>query len=237
LIFFTTSRGGILSLLIGTALWLAGLGGGHRSRPLLISFAALFLGGLFLFLAPQSLIRHRMLVLIGFEHDPAKETNAAPASSPELSRDARLLIYRDALGIVRDYPISGTGLGTFRYVFPQYARRFLRAGAPVHPESDWLMLATETGLLTCLVLAVGLGWLLMRVFSRRDHRYWPLRWGILCAGLAAFLHGFVDVPAHRTALGWWLLAIFVLGFQTAPRDLRRPPRSQHLLFALIGWGR
>src|SRR6188474_2863862 len=59
LIFFTTSRGGILSLLIGIALWLAGLGGAHRSRPLLISFAALFLGGLFLFLAPQSVVRHR----------------------------------------------------------------------------------------------------------------------------------------------------------------------------------
>ncbi|HZJ16752.1 MAG TPA: O-antigen ligase family protein [Chthoniobacteraceae bacterium] len=236
LIFFTTSRGGILSLLIGIALWLAGLGGAHRSRPLLISFAALFLGGLFLFLAPQSVVRHRMLVLIGLEQDAAKQTNATQTIPSEPSLDARLLIFSDAFGMVRDYPITGTGLGTFRQVFPQYRLRFVSDTPNVHPESDWLMLATETGVLTCLVLAVGLAWLISRVWRLRNHSYWPLRWGILCAALAAFLHGIVDVPAHRTALGWWLLAIFVLGFQAPPRDVRRPPRGLHLLFVLVGCG-
>ena len=234
LIFFTTSRGGIIALLVGTGLWLAGLGGAHRSRPLLICFAALFLGGLFLFLAPQSVVRHRMLVLIGLEHDAAKETNATQATPAEPSLDARLLIFSDALGMVRDYPFIGTGLGTFRHVFPQYRQLSLSDTPIVHPESDWLMLAAETGLFTCLVLAVGLGWLISRVWRLRSHPYWPLRWAIICAALAAFVHGFVDVPAHRTALGWWLLAIFVLGFQAPPRDVRRPPRGQHLLFVLVG---
>ena len=234
LIFFTTSRGGIVSLLLGVALWLAGLGAAHRSKPLLISFAALFLGGVLLFLAPQSVVRHRLLVLIGLED--AKEAKSRQASPSEPSLDARFLIFSDTLGMVRDYPLTGTGLGTFRYVFPQYRKRSLSETPMVHPESDWLMLAAETGLPTCLLLVVGLSWLIVRVWQQRNHPYWPLRWGILCAALAAFLHGFVDVPAHRTALGWWLLVIFALGFQTAPRDARRPPRGQHLLFVLVGLG-
>ena len=65
LIFFTISRGGILSLVVGTLLWLAGLGRRHWSKPLLISFGGVFLAAILLFLAPKSMVRHRLETLMG----------------------------------------------------------------------------------------------------------------------------------------------------------------------------
>ncbi len=78
--------------------------------------------------------------------------------------------------------------------------------------------------------------MLRRVWPLRDHAYWPLRWGLLCAALAARGPGFVDVPAHRTGLGWWILVIAGIGFQAPPRESLRPSRIQHLFLLLAGFG-
>ena len=52
-----------------------------------------------------------------------------------------------------------------------------------------------------------------RLAGLRDHPFWPLRWGLAAAAGAGLLHGAVDVPAHRAALGWWLLALAGLALQ------------------------
>ena len=227
LIFFTISRGGILSLAVGTLLWLAGLGRRHWSKPLLISFGGVFLAAILLFLAPKSIVRQRIETLMGSVKNQEKRDGPL---------DPRILIFDDTLHLIRDNPLTGTGLGTFRYVFPSYRERALWDHPVLHPESDWLMLAAEAGIPALLTLFVGIGTLLCRAWTQREHPYWPLRWGILCAALAAFLHGFVDVPSHRTALGWWILVFAGMGLQTTPRAAVRPSRAGHLLFVLLGLG-
>ena len=239
LVFFSPSRGGIFFLLAGALLWLAGLGRVHRSKPLLISFAAVFLGGILLLLGSGSVARHRVLLLVGWEKDRAAATqpiNPATAEVPQAPLDGRIPIFQDTLRLIRDYPFTGCGLGAFRYVFPFYRERTGWDVPVIHPESDWLMLASEAGVPALATLMAGMGWLIRRVWSLRKHPYWPLRWAILCAAFAALLHGFVDVPAHRASLGWWILAIAGVGFQMAPREPARPSRVQHLLFVIAGFG-
>lgn len=241
LFFFSESRGGIVFLVAGTLLWLAGLGRAHRSRPLVISFAAIFAGGALLFLASQSTVRDRFVHLLGADRNrtsapqPA-QPDEAPGLGSELPTDGRVLIFRDTLGMIRDFPLGGSGLGTFRYVFPFYRERSLWDTPIAHPESDWLMLAAEAGIPALLLAALGVGWLLRCAWSMRGRPSWPLRWGILSAALAALMHGFVDVPAHRTALGWWILVMLGIGLQVTPRVHVRPSRVQHLLFILGGLG-
>ena len=233
LVFFSISRGGIFFLLIGTLLWLAGLGRAHRSKPLLISFAAIFLSGILLLLGSKSMVRHRIFVLTGLEKDRA---NPAETQDRQAPIDGRILIFKDTLGLIRDFPLTGCGLGAFRYVFPQYRERSVLEAAVIHPESDWLMFAAEAGLPALATLAVGIGWLLRRSWRLRDHSHWPLRWAILCAAFAALLHGCIDVPAHRPALGWFILAIAGVGFQVMPRTPTPPSRIQHILFVVAGLG-
>jgi O-antigen ligase len=222
LIFFTKSRAGIIALPFGVLLWVTALGRAHRTKPVLVSFAAIFLAGLGLLMASQTTARSRLLSLAG-----VSDQTAVP-------KEGRILIFRDTLGIVRDYPITGTGLGTFRYVFPQYRERSLWEAPVLHPESDWLMFIAETGVPAGVLVGAGIFLLLRRSWALREHPHWPLRAGLLCAALAAFAHGMVDVPAHRVALGWWILVLFALGLQTTPPEPAKPSRLAHAAFVLAG---
>ena len=234
LIFFTNSRGGIVSLLGGTVLWFIGLGAAHRAKPLLISFAAIFLGGILLLLSSSGVVSNRLIKLSGSVKERIVSPTSETASATTAPLDGRVPIFQDTLRLLRDYPFTGIGLGNFRYVFPMY-RAHSAWEAPVrHPESDWLMLAAEAGIPAVLATLTGIGLLIHQVWPLRNHPYWPLRWAILCAVFSAGLHGLVDVPAHRIPLGWWLLVLAGLGFQADPRESRPPSRIQHAAFILAG---
>ena len=247
LFFFSASRGGIVFLLAGTLLWVAGLGATHRDIRLLVSVGALTLACGVLFLFSGSEVRGRLLH--SFEPEPAglsQKVTVKPSASPgedqpagnpqDTPFDFRVLIYRDTLRLIRDFPVTGTGLGGFAANFAQYRQASLADSTAIHPESDWLMLAAEAGIpaLLCVVLT---GWLAVRRLPAwRHHPFWPLRWGCVAAASAAVLHGMVDVPAHRAALGWWILLLAGLGLQLSPRAGRKRSRVQHLLFILGGFG-
>jgi O-antigen ligase len=57
----------------------------------------------------------------------------------------RLTIWRDALGMTRDFPLAGTGLGTFPHVFPLYQSADLSGGYSF-PHSEPVHLLCETGI-------------------------------------------------------------------------------------------
>ncbi len=234
LLFFSTSRGGVLALFAGTLLWIAGLGREHRSRPLVISFLTITAAAGVLFLASPGEVRERMLRSVGLLQDRARSAPVPGAGVEEPPLDARLVIFRDTMRIVGDFPMTGVGLGAFRPVFSFYNKGMPPETPVGHPESDWLMLAAEAGLPALLLLAIGIGWLLRRAWRQRDHPYWPLRWGLICAALAGLGHGFVDVPAHRAALGWWTLAIGIVGAQTFRSEAARPQRWMHGIFIVTG---
>ncbi len=231
LMFFTKSRGGIVTLLAGTLVWGIGLGTTHRSKPLLVSFAAVFVGGILLLFSSPGIVRDRLLNLSGSVKDRLVST--APDAAP---LDGRVPIFTDTVRMLGDYAITGVGLGNFRFVFPMYRQRALWEAPVIHPESDWLLMAVETGIPSILALVSGIALLVRAVWPLRRHPYWPLRWALLCAALAALLHGFVDVPAHRSALAWWILVVACLGFQSVPRLGARPSRIQHGIFILAGCG-
>ena len=241
LIFFSASRGGIIFLVAGTLIWVAGLGQRHRPASLLVSMGALAIAVSVLLLASGSPVRNRLLGKPEQETSASKPKDRAPRSNTQGAAgdtpyDFRTLIYRDTLDMIRDFPITGAGLGAFAVDFQQYRKASLSDAAPIHPESDWLMLTAEAGI-PALVCALTLGWLLFgRLRSLSEHPFWPVRWGCVVAASAAILHGLVDVPAHRVALGWWILAVAGLGFQLGGAKESRRSRVQHGLFMLGGVG-
>ena len=258
--FFSTSRAGVLILLAGVGLWMAGLGGRHRPGRLLVAVAVAILAAGGVFLAVKSPARDRVLGMGGIgggsvrKAAPTPEPTVASApggsavAAPSAGRDApadppsefRLRIYQDTLAMIGDQPWTGTGLGTFAGVFPQYRRASLVTFNALHPESDWLMLVAEAGLpaLACAAVLVGLA--ARRLRGLGEHPYWPLRWGCAAAAAAALLHGAVDVPAHRAAVGWWVLALAGLALQRQPEEgsggRRWEGAVQHGVFVLAGVG-
>ncbi len=222
LLFFSSSRGGIIFLFLGLFLWLAGLGREHSSRPLWISvFSLTAMAGVF-FLLSDGPARDRMLALVG-RHAPAAERVEASAppvpSAPDSGshQDFRIPVYLDTLAMVRDFPLTGIGLGNYAWIYPFYSRLSLREEVAIHPESDWLLLATEAGP-AALILLLCWVFLLVRSLLAQDRTTpgWPVRWGIAAAALTAIAHGLVDVPLHRAGLGWWILVLAGLGFGGIP---------------------
>ena len=198
LLFYSISRGGVVFLGVGVALWLIALGKSHRTVPLLVSSVVLAASVAWIFLVSEGQAKSRIFEFLGLGES---------STSGLFQGDLRSKIFLDTLHIIRDYPLTGTGLGTFGYVFPFYMKASIDEAVPIHPESDWLMLAAEAGIPALLLGFALLGFLVRDVFCLRDTGSWPLRWGVVAAALTVMLHGFVDVPVHRIELGWWILVL------------------------------
>jgi O-antigen ligase len=240
LLFESASRGGIVFLLVGVVVWVAMLGRENRSGPLLVSSLVIGSALILIFLGSEGLARDRILEMLGFA--PGKEVvvvegDAIEKPPPTVFSDFRALIFADTLRMVREYPITGTGLGTYAYVYPFHARASMGEATALHPESDWLMVAAECGV-PCVLLCVALLVVLVRgILPMRHSPTWPLRWGCAAAVIAVLLHGLVDVPVHRVELGWWILVLAGLAFGVpAPTGTERNGAwvAQRLLFGVCG---
>jgi O-antigen ligase len=59
--------------------------------------------------------------------------------------ESRWMIWVNTYQILKDFPVFGSGLGTFAHIFPMY-RSFHIQGLVTHAENDFLQLASEVGL-------------------------------------------------------------------------------------------
>jgi tetratricopeptide (TPR) repeat protein len=188
------SRGSVLVLFAGLALWALGRAGQMKSARWAAIFSAAVLVGVAAFFSFGGPTMRRL-----FE-----------AGGAELG--FRGLIYRDALGMIASGPWCGVGLGSFGDIFPQYREASAMQQRVLHPESDWLWLAAEAGWPGVLGVLLMAGAVVAGALPMREGSGRAVRWACL-AGLAAFgLHAAIDVGGHRlgTALPAMLLASLAL---------------------------
>ena len=118
--------------------------------------------------------------------------------------EERWKIWGNTFQIFKDFPLFGSGLGTFTQVFSMY-RSFNVRGFYTHAENDFLQLASEVGLIGIGLLLILLSFLLykgvsgIRSLSRREsERY--IGMGGLVGILALLFHSLVErniqVPAN-----------------------------------------
>ncbi|MCW5201229.1 O-antigen ligase family protein, partial [Desulfobulbus sp. F4] len=86
-------------------------------------------------------------------------------------RDDRILIWRDTLRIIADFPVVGTGFGTFFDVFPKY-KTLPDELIYDHAHNDYLELLSDSGLIGFLLAAWFVGSVLKQglrqLVSRHD---------------------------------------------------------------------
>lgn len=122
----------------------------------------------------------------------------------------RSLIYQDTLDLIADFAFAGVGLGNFEYVISHYRFLSIADRTVIHPESDWLWLAAETGLVGfCLAIAIT-----ATLASKLKWHFWSHKGETLrVTGTVVlclfFLHTLFDVSAHR--FGTFALAVFIYG--------------------------
>jgi O-antigen ligase len=114
----------------------------------------------------------------------------------------RIQQYKGTTELIKDFPLLGTGLGTYGYVYP---------GPSSHAHNDYLELLSETGIIGFAILILGIGlflWRLVKAWFKIEDSY--RRWMGL-SGLTAIavilLHSLVDFNLHIPANVFLFLVI------------------------------
>lgn len=155
------SRGGWLSFLLGLGFFLLLIR--RRNHPrwpwgLALTGVMLVVISVFIYRANREPLLRRLETIQSYYQEPE-----------EITLDARLSIWKSALTMIRDHPLTGTGWGTFRSVYPAYRRDYLFYGVDF-AHNDYLQIAAGMGL-------PGLGWFLFFVVMLFRHSFQVLRHG------------------------------------------------------------
>jgi tetratricopeptide (TPR) repeat protein/O-antigen ligase len=198
----TLSRGGLLSFFLASGVFCCCLvfkkmsAGRQRS-----SLRSVMLGMLLLVFCMIGYVKwigispiaHRSLLNTFF---PTEES---------VQQEIRFAIWKNGLALVKEFPVLGSGLGTFEFVFLRYRPKELPDGMQAfHAHNDYLELLLETGfpgLLIVLWALVRFGRYVLRgYFQRSDPVLAPLALGGFTACTAMCIHSFFDfnlqIPAN-----------------------------------------
>jgi O-antigen ligase len=139
---------------------------------------------------------------------------------------SRWTIWVNAFKIVKDFPILGTGLGTFTQVFPMY-RSFHIRRLVTHAENDFLQLSSEVGLILIGLLLILFIFFFFRAVSgmralshSESQRYIGI--GGLVGVLALMFHSMVErnlqIPANAFLYTFiWALVLRTGSFKQSER--------------------
>jgi len=197
----TQSRGGILSAAITTLVLLT-----------LAVFSRRF------HLRRGSVVRAALALLAGAVFAVFTFFRFLEADPRDLAKNTRVALWKTSLDAWREFPIFGSGLGTFREAFRRVQPREL-PGLVEHAHSDSLQLLVTGGAVGAsigVVLFASLFVLLFRAWRRQKHREES---AMVLAGLGALLsltlHGFVEfnlsIPVIPATLACALGAAWAAG--------------------------
>ncbi len=176
-LFMTLSRGGIMAFGVSSLFfaWIA-----NKRRSLKKKTLLLVLIGTVILVA---------VVLAGWEQLEQR--------FDELKTErhiSRLKVWEESLGIIKDYPLLGSGFGTFENTYMRYQKPFNPLEIYTHAHNDYVELMTNGGIAgSCLALSLVL------IFFISVYRAWRKRHNkfAICVG-AGGLTSFVAIGIHST---------------------------------------
>jgi hypothetical protein len=133
----------------------------------------------------------------------------------------RVDYWANSLHMFSDFPLFGTGLGTFKYAYFLYGKE---AGWVNHAHNEYLENLSDMGLLAFAVffaLLALLAFSLLRMWIARRHpEVKPVVLGVLTAVFAAFFHSLFDFSLRIPANAFLFIIILALGLKlvTYKRD-------------------
>jgi O-antigen ligase len=228
-VLLSQSRGGILSLTVSLLVFVLLLAWRMRERRLLALPLLALTGGLLL--AGSQFDWNALLGRFQFAIDPAGGG----------LRDDRLLIWKDTFRIIADFPLTGTGFGSFAAVFPGY-KTLADELFYDHAHNDVLELLAEGGAVGFLLAACFVGIVLRNgwrhIFLRHD-RLAALTAISAFSGLAGLLFfSLTDFNLHNWANGlyFFFLCALLAAAGRARQHHRRPLETAAAAYpAAVGW--
>jgi len=151
----TGSRGGTISLLVGLAV--VGLGFALRTRSGRRSHTTRSVAGAIV----AALVVLSLVTVSSWARLEADVDGGVAVEGGDVSLLTRIAVGAKGRGIVADFPLFGTGLGSWLHAFQLYQAPPVEGGIWQHAHNDYLELTAETG-----VLGVALaGWFALLVVA------------------------------------------------------------------------
>ncbi|MBI4640377.1 MAG: O-antigen ligase family protein [Candidatus Tectomicrobia bacterium] len=198
-LFFSFSRGGILSLLFSLIL-LGGILSLRKSWTYALYFLAL----------PITLF----LVMIWVGIDPLADRFGEISEPLE---DGRWQVNSATLSLIRDYSLFGAGLGNYKYLFARYQPTQFATVFVDHAHNDYLETSADNGLIAFSVIIIGLLsllWVVLRNVGREENDYGRgIVLGLVTGIIAIATHSLFDfnlqIPANALYFTFLLSLAYV----------------------------
>ncbi len=202
-LFFSLSRGGIVSFVAGMALFgLLLFASRYQQKKVWII-------GVFIIAV--------LTYLIWLGMDPIMQRFA----QTDITKEQRLMVWSTTLTAAKDFWLTGSGLGTFLNIFPLYAPASVQGGIYDHAHNDYVELLLETGLGGSMLLVCFIGLLLWYAFrSTFEGRSGIMLMAALASAMSMAMHSIFDFNLH--ILSNLLLFGTVLGMVAALSDADDP---------------
>jgi O-antigen ligase len=203
---FSRSRMGILATLFSILLMflvvLIRLRVGRRA----------WMGGVFLFLF--CVLAYTIWIGLG----PVLARFEPMLESGYLQMEGRISIWKDTLHLVRDYPLTGAGLGTFGLAFRHYQTDLVNFYVD-HTHNDYLEFAADTGLVGVALLFLPILYLCFRMiisFLTDPRRYRPaVTLGCIGSTLGMLIHSATDFNLQIPANALIFAVVLGIGYKAA----------------------
>ena len=126
----------------------------------------------------------------------------------DTSFDSRTKIWQGSIAMIRNNPLTGTGIGTFVWGFPRYRPEGLYARAH-YAHNDYLHMAAEMGPAAAVIMILILALVTKEGFSEKNQS--PYIIGCAAGALSLSLHGLIDfnfhIPANMLLFAVWAALI------------------------------
>jgi len=209
-VIFTKSRSGILSLLISFICFFALVRTKFSSKKMIQLVAVILL--------------FTMLAGIWVGITPVFDRYFNLNVNKEVE-EGRFSIWLSTFNIFKDYPVFGSGLGSFVHIYPSYTTR-TNQGWVNHAHNDWLELLSDMGIVGFFIVLTGFVLLstqeLFKGFSGSGNRIVFIYFGLYMAIFSMAVHCITDFNLKTTADSFLLsvlTALFIL--LSKSRELNR----------------
>ena len=144
---------------------------------------------------------------------------------------SRLHRWTDSTRIINDFPLFGSGIGTFENIYPKY-RTFPGDDILEFVHNDYIGFLCTGGAAIVVVMGFGLCVILFKSFrnyQKRHERYSIyLFMGCLTSVVSILLHSFVDFNMQIGANGLYFFFILALAVSSATTRLREERQASFL---------
>lgn len=135
----------------------------------------------------------------------------------------RTSIWKDSLGLIRDFPVTGSGLGNFNLAYTLYKKEAAGPYVYDHAHNDYIELAVETGIPGFALVMWGLIAFFMSMYGalkdfnpKRDPLRYYLLLGSLCGLTGMMAHAITEFTFQIPSNAYYFT--FLLGLCTGMHD-------------------